>query len=367
MIFVATAAVSSAASNGYVQTNLTSDVPGMAANLDPNLANPWGIAASGTSPFWTSDNGTGLSTLYPGTGKPLGLVVTIASPVGTAPPSNPTGVVFNTGASKGNFSNSPFIFDTEAGTIVAWTSGTNAPIVASGVAGSVYKGLGISSAGDLLYAANFGTGKIDVFDSGFKPTTVAGGFTDPNLPAGYSPFNIQNLGGNLYVTYARTNGGKDELDGPGLGFVDVFNSNGVLLKRLASQGALDAPWGLALAPSSGFGALSGDVLVGNFGDGLINAFDPTTGNFMGTLDDTNGNPISIQGLWGLSFGNGAQGTGVNTLYFNAGIAGPDGNREDHGLFGSLAPVPEPGVLPLMVIGLAFMMSGTVRRVLRKTK
>lgn len=363
IIFFTAAAISSADSNNaYVQTNLTSDLPGVAAHLDPNLVNPWGLAAGATSPFWTADNGTGLSTLYNGAGTPLPLVVTVA---GTPQPSNPTGIVSNSGAAAKNFGSAPFLFDTEAGTIVAWTGGTTSSIAQTGAAGSIYKGLGISSTGDRLYAANFGLGRIDVFDSNFAAITVPGGFNDPSLPSGYSPFNIQNIGGNLYVTYAKTSGGSDEIDGPGLGFVDVFDSNGVLIKRLASQGALDAPWGLALAPSSGFGALSGTVLVGNFGDGLINAFDPATGNFIGTLDDPNGNPVTIPGLWGLSFGNGAQGQGVNTLYFNAGIPGP-GNIEDHGLFGSLAPVPEPNLLPLAGLGLTFSLTGSMRRLFRKS-
>lgn len=359
-LFTATATIISGAPNAYVQTNLTSDLPGVAAHLDPNLVNPWGIAASPTSPFWTADNGTGLSTLYNGTGTPLSLVVTLATPVGSSPPSNPTGIVFNNGASSGNFGRAPFLFDTEAGTIVAWTSGPNAPIVGNGVQGSVYKGLAINSAGNLLYAANFGKGTIDVYDTAFNHTTVPGGFNDASLPAGYSPFNVQNIGGNLYVTYARSSGGTDEVDGAGLGFVNVFDSNGTLLKRLVSQGALNAPWGVALAPSSGFGALSGDLLVGNFGDGLINAFDPSTGAFMGTLDDANGNPVAIPGLWALSFGNGSQSQDTHTLYFNAGIPGPD-NVEDHGLLGSLAPVPEPGLMSLTGMGLICLLTYGVRR------
>ncbi len=367
IILIATAATASAASSdAYTQTNLTSDLPGVAANLDPNLVNPWGIVASSTSPFWTADNGTGLSTLYNGAGKPLSLVVNIAPPAGSAPPSNPTGIVFNNGLANKSFASAPFLFDTEAGTVVAWTGGTTAGIVATGAQGSSYKGLGINAAGTLLYAANFGLGRIDVYNSSFNATSVSGGFVDAALPAGYAPFNIQNIGGNFYVTYAKTSGGTDEVDGPGLGFVDEFDENGHLLKRLGSQGPLDAPWGLALAPSSGFGALSGDLLVGNFGDGLINAFNPATGTFVGTLDAANGDPVVIPGLWGISFGNGAQEQDPDTLYFNAGIPG-SGNVEDHGLFGSLTPVPEPGLLGLTGIGFALMMASGVRRVIRNTK
>lgn len=364
MLLIGGAGISSAAStNAYVQTNLTSDLPGVAANLDPNLVNPWGIVASATSPFWTADNGTGLSTLYNGAGKPIPLVVTIPPAGGSQPPSNPTGIVFNNGIGQGNFSGAPFLFDTEAGTVVAWTGGASGAIVGTGAQGSSYKGLGINSAGTLLYAANFGLGRIDVYNSSFHATTLSGGFVDPSLPAQYAPFNIQSFGSNFYVTYAKSSGGTDEVDGPGLGFVDEFDGNGNFIRRLASQGALNAPWGLALAPSSGFGALSGDLLVGNFGDGLINAFDPNTGNFIGTLDDGNGDPIAIPGLWGLSFGNGSQAQDPNTLYFNAGIPGP-GNVEDHGLFGSLTPVPEPGLMALTGFGLAFLVAGRMRRLLK---
>jgi uncharacterized protein (TIGR03118 family) len=180
----------------------------------------------------------------------------------------------------------------------------------------------------------------------------ASAFKDPNLPGGYAPFNITNLGGQLYVTYAATSGGKDETDGAGLGFVDVYDLSGNFQKRVASQGALNAPWGLALAPASGFGALSGDLLVGNFGDGIINAYDPATGSFVATLDDATGNPIVIPGLWGLDFGNGSQGTSTTSLYFNAGIPSPGGTDiEAHGLFGVLAAsVPEPSSWLTMGLG-----------------
>jgi uncharacterized protein (TIGR03118 family) len=337
----------------------------MAANQDPNLVNPWGLVAGPSTPFWTADNGTGLSTLYNGKGTPLSLVVTVPPATGQSPPSDPTGIVFN--GAGADFKGTHFIFATESGTIAGWSGPTTAALEQTGAAGSVYKGLGIgaNASGSLLYAANFGLGKIDVFDSSFNPTTVSGGFTDPTLPAGYSPFNIQNIGGQLYVTFAKTSGGKDEADGAGLGYVDVFDMNGTFVKRLASQGALNAPWGLAMAPSK-FGALSGDLLVGNFGDGTINGYDPVTGAWVGAIDDTSGKALSIDGLWGLSFGNGAQNQDKNTLYFNAGIAGPD-SVEDHGLFGALSvATPEPGALPLSLLGLAAFAAGGLRRVL-KTK
>jgi uncharacterized protein (TIGR03118 family) len=350
--------VSAASVDSYTQRNLTSDIPGMAANLDANLVNPWGLAASATSPFWVSDNGTGVSTLYTGSGASVPLVVTIPGPSGGS--GSPTGIVFNSGVASGNFGGAPFLFGTEAGTIVSWTSGTSGSVAATGAGGSIYKGLGINDAGTLLYAANFGLNRVDVFDKSFKPTSVSGGFTDPSLPAGYAPFNVQSLGGNLFVTYAKTAGGKDEVQGAGLGFVDEFNTSGVFQRRVATQGALNAPWGLALAPKSGFGVFSGDLLVGNFGDGLINAFDSTTGALAGTVDNPTGDPLAIEGLWGLSFGNGARGQNLNTLYFTAGISG-GANIEDHGLFGAVDPTaPEPASVGLLLIG-ASLIAGVGRR------
>jgi uncharacterized protein (TIGR03118 family) len=348
----------------YTQVNLTSDLPGVATNQDLNLVNPWGLVASSTTPFWTADNGTGLSTIYPGSGKPAGLVVTIPPAPGSGATADPTGIVFNTGGAS-TFGGSMFIFVTESGSIAGWSGGTNAVTEATGVSGSIYKGLGINSAGTMLYAANFGTNHIDVFDSSFHAVSLgATAFKDPTLPSGYAPFNIQNIGGQLVVAYAASNGGEDEVDGPTLGYISVFDSNGNFIKRLVSNGPLNAPWGLALAPSTGFGALSGDLLVGNFGDGKINAFNPNTGAFMGTLDDGNGNPIVIPGLWGIDFGNGAQGTSTTSLYFNAGIPTPgDTDVEAHGLFGSLTPVPEPGSFALG--GLALLLAATVRRTLKR--
>jgi len=338
--------------NSYVQTNLVSDLPGVAAQQDTDLVNPWGIVAGPTSPFWINDNGTGLSTLYNGSGMKLPLVVTVPPPTGSPGPSTPTGIVFNSTAS---FGGSHFIFATEDGTISAWTSGATATLEVPSVAGSVYKGLasGNNGSGDLLYAANFGLGRVDVFDSGFHSTTVSGGFVDNSLPPGYAPFNVQNIGNKLYVTYALQDAAKeDDVPGPGNGFIDVFDLNGTLLQRLTSQGALNSPWGLALAPS-GFGALSGDLLVGNFGDGMINAYDPNSGSFIAALDNTNGTPVVIDGLWGLSFGNGAQGQGIDTLYFTAGIPG-SGQIEDHGLFGAISAAPEPAALSLGALGLAMI-------------
>ena len=336
-------------SNRFAQANLTSDLPGVATNLDPNLVNPWGIVAGPKTPFWINNNGTGTSALYNGSGASLPLVVSIPAPSGG--PGAPTGIVFN---STGGFAGSPFLFDTEDGTIASWSPsfGTTAALQATSPAGSVYKGLALGSVGpaNLLYATNFGTGAVDVFDSSFHPTSVPGGFQDPNLPAGYAPFGIQNVNGSLYVSYALQDAAKhDDVAGAGHGFVDVFDTNGNLLRRLVTQGALNSPWGLVVAPST-FGQFGGDLLIGNFGDGKINAYDPSTGTMLGTLDDTSGNPLVNQGLWGLSFGNGVQGQDPNKLYFTAGIPGP-GDVEDHGLFGSFTATPEPS--SVLLTGLAF--------------
>ena len=352
----------------YTQTNLVSDLPGVAASLDTNLVNPWGITAGPTSPFWINDNGAGLATIYHGSGGAVPVVpggpascnsncVTVPPPMGGSGPAAPTGIAFN--GTANNFGGSHFIFSTEDGTISAWTSGPTAALEATAPTGSVYKGLAI--AGNSLVAANFGLGRVDVFNSSFQPVAGANGFADPNLPAGYAPFDIQLINGNLYVTYALQDGAKhDDVAGPGNGFVDVFSTNGQLIRRLTSQGPLNSPWGLTLAPSQ-FGAFSGDLLVGNFGDGTINAFDPNTGQFIGSLRNPDGTPLVIDGLWGLSFGNGAQGQGLDSLYFTAGIPGPD-SIEDHGLFGSLDPTPEPSsILLVAAAGLVGILGTALQR------
>jgi uncharacterized protein (TIGR03118 family) len=351
----------------FVQTNLVSDIPGEAALTDPSLVNPWGISFSANSPFWISDNGSGVSTLYNGGGAKIPLTVTIPTPAGGTPPSAPTGTVFNgtTGFNVAPNTPAAFIFDTEDGTVSGWSGGTSAVLeVDNSSSGAVYKGLAIGNngSGNFLYASNFNSGKIDVFNSSFAPTTLSGSFTDPNLPAGYAPFNIQDLNGDLFVTYAKQDAAKhDDVAGPGNGFVDEYDLNGDLLGRLVSNGPLDSPWGLAIAPS-GFGNFGGDLLVGNFGDGTINAFNPTDGDFVGTLDGPSGNPIVIQGLWGLAFGNGGAAGDPGTLYFTAGIPG-DGMIEDHGLFGSLSASQIPdstGTLGLLVIGSVLVLASRRR-------
>jgi len=333
--------VSAPAKAGYIQDNLVSDIPGLATFTDPDLVNPWGIAHSSTSPWWVSDNGTARATLYDGTGAKRSLVVAIpgtnAAPTGMGSNSTSSFTVGGTAAR--------FIFADENGNIEAWTGGTSAAIVAT-TPGASYKGLAIGSnaSGNFLFAANFASGKVDVFNGSFGAASLPGSFTDPNLPAGYVPFGIQNINGNIYVSYALKEAGEtDETAGPGLGIVSVFDTNGNLIHRVATGGTLNAPWGMTLAPSD-FGKFSNDLLVGNFGDGTINAFDPLTGAFRGQLKSF-GNVISIDGLWGIGFGNGANAGPTNTLFFAAGI-----NDEDDGLFGRIT-VPEPGSLSVLGVGL----------------
>jgi uncharacterized protein (TIGR03118 family) len=334
----------------FLQTNLISDVSGMAAVADPNLVNPWGIAFSPTGPFWINDNGAGLSTVYDGKGQPFPastpLVVTVPLPEGSTGTAAPTGIVFNSTSdfvvtANGKMGPALFLFATEDGTISGWNptvNGTNAILevdnstVPSAASGTVYKGLalGSTSNGNFLFATNFRAGTVDVFDKNFAKVTLPGGFTDPNIPAGFAPFGIRNIGGNIFVTYAKQNAQKhDDVAGPGNGYVDVFDTSGNLIRRFATQATLNSPWGLTTAPAQ-FGSFGNAILIGNFGDGHISAFDATSGTLRGQLTDVGNNPLTIEGLWGLEFGNGTNGTDPNTLYFVAGI-----NGEQDGLFGSL--------------------------------
>src|SRR5205085_2920948 len=291
----------------------------------PQLVNPWGIATTPTSPFWVSDNHAGVSTLYDSAGVKQALVVTIPTPAGGTPPSAPTGVIFNntTDFQVGGAA-AKFIFVGEDGVVSAWASGSDAVLMADNSASeAIYKGLaqGTSGGANYLYAADFHNGKIDVFDGTFKPATLAGSFSDPNIPAGFAPFNVANIGGQLYVTYAKQDEDKeDDVAGPGNGYVDIFDTAGNLVRRFASQGALNSPWAVTVAPS-GFGPFGGALLIGNFGDGRINAYDPNTGAWLGALKDGKGNAISIEGLWALKFGNGGNGGDPFALYFTAGISG----------------------------------------------
>jgi uncharacterized protein (TIGR03118 family) len=335
--------------SSYTQTNLVSDLPGIARIQDPNLVNPWGLDAGPTSPWWVADNGTGLSTLYNGnTGQIVPLVVTIPPPAGSpaGTTSAPTGLVFN---GTGDFSvaenaasgSAFFIFATEDGTISGWNPTVdlhNAVLAADNSgSGAVYKGLALGSSGgsNFLFATNFHAGTIDIFDANFQQVSLpAGALTDPHLPAGYAPFGIRNINGDLYVTYAKQDADKhDDVSGMGHGFVDVYDTSGNLLRRLITRGQLNSPWGLALAPAT-FGEFANDLLVGNFGNGRINAYDPNTGEFLGRLGLSPNHPISIDGLWSLSFGNNGLAGPSSTLFFTAGL-----NDEADGLFGSITVGP----------------------------
>jgi uncharacterized protein (TIGR03118 family) len=325
--------------DSYSQTNLQSDLPGLAANVDPNLVNPWGMAVpSTTGPIWVSDNGTGVSTLY---NQPAGtarsLVVTIPTSARNKDGGNPTGVVFNIFNGMGSFkvtkhgNSQPalFIFVSEDGSISGWNpalDGTHAIIAVDngtnlGTKRAIYKGatLGIANDDNFLYVTNFHTARVETYDENFQQVNP-NGFIDPNLPAGYAPFGIRNFGGQIYVTYALQDAkGEDDVAGPGNGFVDVFTTSGTFVKRLISNGNLNAPWGLAL--------VEGELWVGNFGDGTINNYDPTTGAFIETIKKADATPLQIDGLWDLlplPFGT------STAVYFTAGIA-----DEEHGLFGRI--------------------------------
>jgi uncharacterized protein (TIGR03118 family) len=338
------------AASGYLAHNLVADTAGVADFTDPNLVNAWGISISATSPFWLCDGGTGLSTVYTSSATTFAVSATKAAipPSGNGANTVCTGIVANsttgftvsTATVAARAAN--FIFATEGGTISGWSSGVDAThaimAIDNSAAGAVYKGLALVTATTptaQLYAANFSQGTIDVFDTSWKPVTLAAGtFTDPAIPAGFAPFNIQLLSGSLYVTYAKQ-GATKVFDAPGVGngYVDVYDVNGKLLQHLVSQGPLNSPWGVQIAPAT-FGPFGGALLVGNFGDGLIHAFDVKSGALLGTLSDQNGNNIRIDGLWGLQFGNGGSGGDVNSLYF---AAGPSAQK--HGLFGIIVSNP----------------------------
>jgi len=333
-------AANAQAPNVYRVVNLVSNVSGAAAITDPNLVDAWGIANPATS-FWVSDHGNGLTTVYSGAGVVSSTVVTIPSATsGTV--GKPTGQVQNNQAAAftlANAGNASFIFCTEDGLITGWNSGSAklAEIkVNNSAKNAVYKGLaiGASAAGGTLYAANFRSGKIDVFGPGFAPLTLAGSFSDPSVPTGFAPFNIWNVNNTLYVEYAKQDANQFlDVGGPGNGYVAAFDQNGNLLQHLVSNGPLNSPWGVAIAPA-GWGAFGGALLVGNFGDGRINAFNATTGAFLGTLQDANGNPLVVSGLWGLLFGVGTK-ADVNTLFFVAGM--PNGSQIARGVLGTIAP------------------------------
>jgi uncharacterized protein (TIGR03118 family) len=330
--------------NRYARRNLVSDLAG-AENRDPNLVNAWGIAFNPFAFVWVADNETGVSTLYDGDGHPQALIVTIPAAAGAAA-GNPTGIVFNGSSGfvvkkNGVQGASAFLFATEDGVIAGWNPNvdlTHAILaVDNSSSGAVYKGLALSAGGNgqMLYATDFHNNKIDVWDASFMPVTLsAGAFTDPEIPHDFGPFGIQAINGNIYVTYAKADADRhDDVKGKGLGYVDVYDPNGKLIDRVIRKGQLNAPWGIALAPA-GFGGLANTLLVGNFGDGRINAYDLATGKHVDELKGTDGKPIVIDGLWGIAFGNGSKNQPVNTLFF---AAGP--NDEEHGLYGRLDPAP----------------------------
>ena len=352
--------------NAYVVTQLVSDLKDVAKVQDPVLQNAWGVAFSPAgSPFWVADNATGCSTLYAGDGTKVALQISIPLPGNVVPstscqpvnpknpPTNaaPTGIIWNPSSAflvPGTKLQAAFIFDTEDGTLSTWAGGltpnpNNAVIAVDNSAkGAVYKGLafGVNVHGAFLFATNFNAGTIDVFgpngpDGLFTPATTDGGFTDPKIPTGFAPFGIENINGDLFVAYAKQNAEKhDDVAGPGNGFVDVFDTNGHFLRRFASRGSLNSPWGVARA-SFAFGRFSGDILIGNFGNGKINVFD-SRGRFIDRLDRPNGKPVIIDGLWKLTLGGGRT-SSSDTLYFTAGP-----NDEKDGLFGTITPVSGKG-------------------------
>ena len=356
----------------FSQTDLVSNGTVMAATTDANLVDPWGLALAPTGPMWVANNGTQTSTLYDGTGIKQSLVVAIPPP--SAGPANPTGMVFNSSSdfaiSKNGGPPSPalFIFSGEGGAISGWSQSVD-PLNAvtaydDGAGGAVYKGLAIANNGsaNFLYATDFHNNKVDVFDKSFAKVTTSGGFTDPTLPAGYAPFGIQavTIGTtvSIVVTYAQQDSKKQaNVSGAGLGLVDVFDTNGKFLQHLvATGGALNSPWGIALAPA-GFGTLAKMLLIGNFGDGVINAYDPSKGTFVGSVNDSNGKPLANPGLWGIVFGNGAFNQPATTLYFAAGISAQTG-----GLYGRIDPgaTPPDTVAPKVTLtNAAGTVSGTV--------
>jgi uncharacterized protein (TIGR03118 family) len=341
----------SAAPELFTVTNLvTNDQSVNTAKLtDPSLVNSWGIATSGTSPFWVGDNGAGVSTLYavnPVTGAITKNALTVTIPGD----GSVTAVTFNA-AGAAAFNGDNFLFVNEDGTIAGWRGalGTTAEVLQVGSAANVYKGSALATVGGntYLYAANFRTGKIDIVKGSGAAPDLAGTFTDPGIPAGYAPFDIKLLNGALFVTYALQDAAKhDDVAGLGNGYVSEFDLQGNFLGRIASAGDLDSPWGLAVAPTS-FGNFSSDLLVGNFGDGTIDAFNLLTDTFDGQLMDGTGSDLSIDGLWALTTGNNGNGGSSQNLYFTAGP-----NGESDGLFGVITPVPEPITLSIFGIGLA---------------
>jgi uncharacterized protein (TIGR03118 family) len=343
-VFSLTSALTAQSTQHYKQTNLVSDMPGVAPVTDPNLVNAWGMSRSSSSPWWISDNGPGLATLYTGAGTIVPLVVTIPGADGGS--GTPTGQVFN---GTTDFQLTPgnparFIFVTEDGTVSGWNpavSPTTAVVKVNTHSASVFKGVALAMAStdkggtaNFLYVADFRKGQVSVYDTSFHRVHMGDdAFEDEKIPHGFAPFNVQNIGGNLYVAFAQQDSAKhDEVDGAGLGYVDVFSPAGRLLHRLQHGSWFNGPWGMTQAPSD-FGANSHNILVGQFGGGQILVFDPVTGQFKGPLNDATDKPIVIDGLWDIAFGSGGTSGPATTLFFSAGPG-----REQHGLFGSITAV-----------------------------
>ncbi len=332
----------SAFAQHYQETNLISDLSGKAPVVDPRLKNPWGLARSASSFWWVARNGDGTAATYNGQGQLGPLAVTVPAPPGQSGPSAPTGTVFNGSSGFAVTPGNPgiFIFVTEDGTISAWNPNVNpanAVLKVNNGPHAVYKGATISELGGkrFLYVANFRSGQIEIYDTNFQRIRFGEeAFDDDRIPRGFAPFNVQAVGANLYVTYAKQDPQKhDDVQGPGFGFVDVFSPNGRLLARLEHGRWMNAPWGIVLTPAD-FGEFSHAILIGNFGDGTIAAFNPVTGRFMGNVLNPDGSVLKIEGLWALAFGNDANAGSALSLFFTAGI-----NDEKDGLFGTLTPVP----------------------------
>ncbi len=354
----------------FEQINLVANTPGLAANTDPNLVNPWGLSFSATSPFWVADQGSGLSTLYNAAGTPNSLVVTI--PGSATPPTGPTGTVFNA-AGTGTFlvgaTAASFIFDNLNGTISAWNAGagTVAQVEAT-TPGASYTGLAQATTtgpggATYIYAANSNStsGSIQVFNSSWTnvtATTFAGKFSDPGIPAGFVPFNVQTIGSNIYVTYAMLTSTGGALPG---GYVVEYDANGNFIQQIAGGGALDAPWGITIAPP-GFGSYTGDLLVGNFGNGQILIYDLTTDTYLGTIDGTNGLPLVNNNLWALDTRTGGTGFNLDAVYFTAGIGHQEG-----GLLGEIVDVPEPPTIFGAVSGVIALALSRIRKPQRNSK
>ncbi|HXJ66899.1 MAG TPA: TIGR03118 family protein [Actinomycetota bacterium] len=325
----------------YHRTKLVADEAGAAQSQDPNLVNAWGLAAGPGTPWWVADNEPSLSTLYDGAGVRQGLVVSV--------PGAPTGLVFNGGPGfvvndgMGHSGAALFLFSTESGAIFGWNPAVPPPPPSTQAqlakdrsdVGAIYKGLAIDPEAGRLYATDFHNARVDVFDTSFGLVNLGpGAFTDPKLPADFAPFGIQDIGGTVFVTYAKQDAdAEDEVDANSLGFVDAYDTDGMLLGRVATRGLLNAPWGLAMAPAEGFGGFSGDLLVGNFGNGQINAYAQRpngTWKHDGRMRTDSGKPLTVDGLWALQFGQGPRSGSPTTLFFTAG---PD--HESHGLFGTI--------------------------------